>query len=160
MRVAIVFYSFSGNTKKVALFLKEKLEVKDIKVEVIELKPKKEESSFFKQARDASLKKRPQLLPCEYNLGKYDRVLFGSPVWAFTITPPLRSFLDKVEGLQNKEVCCFLTFGSGVGKGKALKELENILKRKEAKILFFKTLSGSRTEDKDYLERELASFIT
>ena len=152
MRGAAVFYSFSGNTRKACLFLKERVEALGSSLDLIDLKLEKEIVPFFKQCLEAALKKKPKLLEAEYDLGSYDFVIFASPVWAFTYVPALRSYLDKASGLENKTAACFLTFGSGAGSKKALKELENILGKKKMKVLSSKNLSGAKTNDDVYLE--------
>jgi len=152
MRGAAVFYSFSGNTRKACLFLKERVGALGSSLDLIDLKLEKEVVPFFKQCLEAALKKKPKLLEAEYDLGIYDFVIFASPVWAFTYAPALRSYLDKASGLENKATACFLTFGSGVGSRKALKELENILGKKKMRVLSSKNLSGAKTNDDVYLE--------
>ena len=152
MQGAVVFYSFSGNTKRACLFLKDKVVLAGGSLDLIDLRLEKEITSFFGQCLEAALKKKPVLLKTDYDLKKYDFLIFASPVWAFTYAPALRSYLDKIKGLENKITACFLTFGSGAGKNKALKELENILKSKKARMLFSKNLSGAKTGDSVYLE--------
>ena len=152
MRGAVVFYSFSGNTKRACLFLKDKAASAGGSLDLIDLRLEKEVTSFFGQCLEAALKKKPALLEIDYDLGKYDFLIFASPIWAFTYAPALRSYLDKIKGLENKTTACFLTFGSGAGKNKALKELESILKSKKARVLFAKNLSGAKTGDNVYLE--------
>lgn len=152
MKTAIIFYSFSGNTKRACLFLKDKLYSKNIAADLIELKPEKEEAAFFKQSLQAFLKHKVDLKKVNYDLSGYEFVIFASPVWAFTIAPALRSYLEKAGNLENKKVVCFLTYHSGIGSGKALKEIENILRESQNHILFSKNLSGSKTKDNNYLE--------
>ncbi len=156
MKAAIVFYSFSGNTKRAASFLQNKLKEKQITAELIDLRPKMETSSFFKQSKQALLKQRVGLIEAQQDLTQYDYVFFASPVWAFRIAPALRSYLDKVQGLQTKKTICFLTYGSGTGSAKALHELEDILEENGADIIFSVNLSGGKTKNNDYLEK---SFI-
>ena len=152
MRGAAVFYSFSGNTRRACLFLKEMIGTLGSSLDLIDLKLEKEVVSFFKQCLQAALKKKPKLLEADYDLGIYDFLIFASPVWAFTYAPALRSYLNKAKGLENKMAACFLTFGSGAGSKKALKELENVLEKKKMRVLFSKNLSGAKTGDSVYLE--------
>jgi len=152
MRGAAVFYSFSGNTRKACLFLQEAIRSLGSSLDLIDLKLEKEVVPFFKQCLEAALKKKPRLLEVDYDLGAYDFIIFASPVWAFTYAPALRSYLNKASGLENKTAACFLTFGSGAGSKKALKELENVLGGKKMRVLFSKNLSGAKTGDSVYLE--------
>ena len=160
MKIALVYYSFSGNTHNAVPFLQRALEEKAHQTQTIRLKPSKEESSFFKQGRDAFLKKEAALSGCEYNLGQYDFIVFATPVWAFTITPALRSYLNKVEGLKSKKVGFVLTFGSGAGANKAKKELERMLKGKGARVEFSLGLKGNKVKDREYLQSEFSSLIS
>jgi flavodoxin len=156
MKVAIIFYSFSGNTKRLAIYLQDKLKAKNITTDLIDLRPKMEERSFLRQCKQAFFKKRVELIGAEYDLSQYDYLVFASPVWAFTFAPALRSYLDNVKSLKDKSAICLLTYGSGTGSVKALRELENTLEEKGADIMFSVNMSGTGTKRKDYLEK---SFI-
>lgn len=134
------------------LFLKEKWEEKSHCVQMIEVQPAKEVSSFFRQGYQAITKKTPQIIEVDSCLEKYEFILFASPVWAFTIAPALRSYLRKISTLDNKKTACFLTFGSGMGSAKALGELENALREKHAHILFSQNLAGRKSKDRSFLE--------
>ncbi|MCK4912356.1 MAG: NAD(P)H-dependent oxidoreductase [Candidatus Omnitrophica bacterium] len=152
MKGAVVFYSFSGNTRKTCVFLKEIVGTLGSRLDLIDLKLEKEVIPFFKQCLEAAMKKKPKLTEANYDLGVYDFIIFASPVWAFTYAPALRSYLKEVKGLENKAGACFLTVGSGAGSKKALKELESVLEKKKMKVFFSKNLSGAKTGDKAYLE--------
>lgn len=151
MRIAIVFYSFSGNTKRLSLFLKEMLERKNHKVDIVEIKAEKEIKSFFRQVFCAFLKREIPLKRININFDEFDLIIFATPVWAFTITPHLRAFLEDIN-LEGKKTACFVTFGSGAGAEKALRELENILKNKKAKILFSFKIKDKDTKNKNFLQ--------
>ena len=157
MNIALVYYSFSGNTHSAVIFFRQALEEKTHQIQTVRLKLSREESSFFKQCRDAFLKKEAELSGCEYSLKQYDFIIFATPVWAFTITPALRSYLSKADGLKNKKVGFILTFGSGAGANKTKKELERILKDKGATVEFSLGLKGNKIKDKEYLRNEFSS---
>ena len=157
MKIGIIFYSFSGNTQRACAYVKESLQSEDTEIELIELKPLSEEKSFFKQSKQAFFKAKPQLEDVNYDLSGYDFLIFASAVWAFTFTPALRSYLDKVTGIENKNGGCFITYGSGAGSAKALRELEMILRDKGMRVVFAKNLSGYKTKNKDYLEEAFVS---
>jgi len=159
MKGAVVFYSFSGNTRKVCVFLKEMVGTLDISLDLIDLKLEKEVIPFFRQCLEAALKKEPKLTEANYDLGIYDFIVFASPVWAFTYAPALRSYLSKVKGLEEKKAACFLTFGSGTGSKKALKELKGVLEKKEMRVFFSKNLSGAKADDKAYLGWNFKKFL-
>ena len=159
MKAAIIFYSFSGNTERAALYLQEELSSKGIAVNSLELMPKTEERSFLKQSKQALFKQRVDLNEVQYDLAEYDYVVFASPVWAFTFAPALRSYLDKVEGLKDKKTICFLTYGSGAGSARALRELEGILGKKQADIIFSINLSGFKARNNEYLKKSFGALL-
>jgi flavorubredoxin len=160
MRAAIIYYSYSGNTKMACLFLARKLRTKSVETDLIELKPKNEARSFFKQGGQAFFKDTIELAEVNYNVNGYDLIIFASPVWAFTFAPSLRAYLEKVINLEEKRTACFLTFGSGLGKGKALVELKNILKDKKSRFIFATDFAGAKTKDNAYLEEAFKSLFT
>lgn len=152
MKVAIIFYSFSGNTKTACLFLMRKLNAKGAEVDLIELKPKNETASFLKQSGQAFFKDILDLADVNYDVSKCELIIFASPVWAFTFAPALRSYFKKIVNLEEKRTACFLTYGSGLGKGKALAELESIIRDKKGRLVFSKDFSGAKTKNDAYLE--------
>lgn len=159
MRAAIVYYSYTGNTKRACLFLMRQFNAKNIDIDLIELTPKNEETSFFKQGKQALSKQLPELCEVKYDMAGYDFVIFASPVWAFTFAPALRSYLGKITHLENKKTGFFLTYGSGLGKGKTQKELEGILREKKAEVLFSRNFSGAKTKDKIFLEEQFRPLL-
>lgn len=53
--------------------------------------------------------------PIEIDFSRYDEVVLGSPVWAWTITPFMKKFL-KANNFSNKKVTLLLTHEGGPGK--------------------------------------------
>lgn len=50
------------------------------------------------------------------NFNDYYRILIGTPVWWYTMTPPIRSFLNKYKNeLANKYIQVFATNGGWLG---------------------------------------------
>ena len=93
MKTAIVYYSMSGNTKyvadKIADGIKNSGEVDIIRIEPKKAYPDKGAKKFFWGGKSAVMGETPALQPYEFNLEKYDRIIFGTPVWASTFVPPL-----------------------------------------------------------------------
>jgi flavorubredoxin len=159
MKILIVYYSFSGNTKRACLFLKERLSEASHDVNFIDLRPVDETSSFIKQCSQAVLNKKVKLLDCNYDVAEYGMVIFASPVWAFTMAPALAVYFRNIQNLGKKRAACFLTFGSGVGAKKALGDVEENIRSHQGHILFSKNLSGNKTKLRGYLKDEFASLL-
>ena len=122
MKSIIVFYSFSGNTARVADSLREYLEEKGT-VEVHRLKAPSESKSFFAQCLQALFKKKVTLEGAPIEVGEFDLICLGTPVWAFAPTPAMRSYIDRCSGISGKRILLFITYGSGIGEEKCLNEM-------------------------------------
>ena len=114
MKVGIVYYSRTGNTKKVAEILKNKFEKSKNNVDLIEIKHTKK-PGFFKAGRAAISQKELPIKNTDFNLKNYDTILVGSPTWAGKPAPYLRSFFNKAENIKGKKAGVFIT-GSGPGE--------------------------------------------
>ncbi|MGO1469562.1 MAG: flavodoxin family protein [Tissierella sp.] len=113
----ILFYSFEGSTKKVAEYLSEELNIPWEQV-----KPKKDLKSkgFSKYpigGGQVIMKKKPELEPIQVDLNEYDTIFLGSPIWAGTFAPAIRTVLE--DGiLKDKNIAFFYTHDGGPGKCK------------------------------------------
>ncbi len=111
-KILIAYYSYSGNTKEVALKIHEKIggdlfEIKD------ETKYPEEYREMTQQAKEEIANHyRPKLTDQVSDISQYDIVFIGSPNWWGTITPQVSSFLESYD-LSGKVVVPFITHGSG-----------------------------------------------
>ena len=133
MRAIIIYYSYGGNTKKVADILFECLKKKDYEVRISRLEALDESNSFFRQAARAFFRKRANIAFAELNLIGYDLICLGSPVWAFGPAPAMNAYINKCFGFQGKCVVLFNTYGSGTGLRRYFNYIEDILYKKGAK---------------------------
>jgi flavodoxin len=129
MKSAVVYYSYSGNTKKVAQELTNYLKQAG-EVEMIELVPQDEPRSFFGQCRRAFWHSKARLESMNTNLLPYDIICFGTPVWAFGPAPAINTYLDECSGLCEKTAILFTTYGSGTGNDRCLTYMQGILAKK------------------------------
>lgn len=109
MKVAIVYYSLEGNTKKVANQIAEKFNA-DL-YELKEVKSTVPKTGFFKfvwGGKQVVMKQKPDLEELNINIDEYDLIFIGTPVWAFTFSPAIRSFLSKynIKGKKIGIFCC------------------------------------------------------
>ena len=69
----------------------------------------------------------PKLQPYDFDADKYDTIIFGTPVWASTFTPPIRTFIEENKAsLAEKKVAVFICF-SGGGADKAIDKLKKYI---------------------------------
>lgn len=132
MKSVIIYYSYTGNTKKAAEILCGYLRQKG-EVDIIELKPLDESEKFLGQAGRAFRHKRALLQPVNFNLSGYDLLCFGTPVWAFGPAPAMNTYLDNCKGINGKGVVLFTTYGSGTGNQRCLDYMREALSKNGAK---------------------------
>ena len=132
MKKAIVYYSMSGNTEYVANYIASKVE----DIDLIKIVPKKEYpsegfSKFFWGGKSVVMKETPKLENYEFDSSKYDLIIFGTPVWARTFTPPIRSFIkENMENIKDKKFAVIISYMGG-GADKTIGKLKDYLKINE-----------------------------
>ena len=150
MNSLIAFYSYSGNTGKVANILAEYLEVKG-RVEVVEVKCLDESTNFFMQAARAFKREKGKIAASNFNLSKYDTICFGTPVWAFGPAPAMNAYLDSCFGVEGKAVILFTTHGSGAGVNNCIDYMKEVLLKKGAKSFKVFTVQQSKVKEKSFV---------
>lgn len=135
MKTLLVYYSYTGNTKIIVDIIKEKVDC-----DVVELKPKTPfleedyQAIVDKYQSNESSKESVEIEDINVDLSNYDKVIIGTPVWWYTITPVLREFL-KNNDLSNKEVYAFATNAGWLGR--TFKEIESYCDvKKELNVQF------------------------
>lgn len=152
MRTAIVYYSMSGNTEyaadKIAAGLKASGEVDSIRIRPEKSYPDKGARKFFWGGKSAVMGEKPALQPYEFNLEKYDRIIFGTPVWASTFAPPLRTFIDENQDVKGKRIAVFTCF-SGGGAHKAIEKMKKYIgiEKFEAELILVDPKEKAKAED-------------
>ena len=159
MKSLVTYYSFSGNTDKIARIFAKILGAKG-QVDIQRLKPVKEVTTFVGQCRAARRKEKPELEgDVKYDAAPYDLVLVGSPVWAFVPTPAVNTFLDKVSGLKGKRVIVLLTSGSGLGVGSCFKNIREVLEAKGASQIDEINIPDRKNRDGDFVTSSLQKIL-
>ncbi|MEM0000342.1 MAG: hypothetical protein QXJ84_03425 [Desulfurococcaceae archaeon] len=99
MKVALVYYSKTGNTELVVHVLRKALGERGLQVDVYRVRPVEEYSRplhvNLKLLYDTIMRKGTDVLyePERPRLEDYDVVIVASPVWYFTLAPPIQEFL-------------------------------------------------------------------
>ena len=130
-KIAIVYYSMSGNTDYVAKHIS-----KNIEADLIRIIPKKAyPDSGFKKfiwgGKSAVMGETPVLEKYKFDDSKYDYIIFGTPVWASSFVPPIRTFIkENKDKLNNKKIAIFICY-SGGGAEKAIEKLKKYLQINE-----------------------------
>ena len=125
MSTIIVYYSLEGNTEYAANRIAEKLGADTLRLEPVKAYPSGGFKKFFWGGKSAVMAETPELVPYAFDSAACDRVVFGFPVWAGNVTPPLRTFIREND-LRGKRVAAFAC-QSGAGAEKAFGKLKAAL---------------------------------
>ena len=127
MKTAIVYYSMSGNTASVARSLAAGLGADLIEVRPEKAYPDKGFKKFFWGGKSAVMADTPALMHYTFLAEDYDQVIFGFPVWAGNMAPPIRTFIkENKDALKGKRIAAFAC-QSGSGGEKAFRKLRECL---------------------------------
>ncbi len=159
MKTLITYYSYSGNTDKVARIFADKLKSKGETV-LQRLKPLDEITGFAAQCRGAFTRKRAELgADVNFDASPYDLIIIGCPVWAFAPVPAMNSYLDKVNGLHGKKVVVLLTSGSGLGVNRCFKNIRDVLQGKGASSVVEINIPDRKQGDKDFITSSISKIL-
>lgn len=144
MKTLVVYYSYSGNTKKVVDMIKEKKNF-----DVLKIKPVNDYSDDYQKVVDDEEAKMDmneiiEIKDINVNLDYYDRILLGTGVWWYKITPAIRSFLNKYD-LKDKVIVPFITNGGWLGE--ALDDVKRYAKKSTIKDVITIKFNGNTMED-------------
>ena len=125
MKTVIVYYSLEGNTEFAAKAIADRLGADLLPLVPVKAYPTGKVSKFVWGGKSAMMSEAPKLQPYTFRADAYDRIIFGFPVWASNIAPPLRTFIRE-NNLRKKKIAAFACqTASGAVKafGKLKKEL-------------------------------------
>ncbi len=127
MKKAVVYYSMAGNTDYVAKRIAEKTGADLIRIVPKKAYPSNGFIKFMWGGQCAVMGQEPKLEEYEFDADKYDEIILGTPVWASTFTPPIRTFIkENKEKLNGKKISLFICY-SGGGADKAEEKLKEFL---------------------------------
>ncbi len=157
-KTLIIYYSYSGTTKRVAEHLQQLTNG-----ELYELTLKEPYTGSSNDVSDRVFaerddKKMPELSGELLDISKYDRILIGTPVWNDSMSNPVAGYLEQAD-FNGKTVAPFWTYITNQGTTK--KEFENRIKNGNVKtglpIASANGLSDSELDKKlsDWLKQEV-----
>jgi flavodoxin len=109
MKSLVVYYSRTGKTRFVAEAIASKLGA-DIE-EIVDLKKRDGKLGWIMGGKDASQKKQTEIAPMKRATCDYDLFILGTPIWAWSPTPAVRTYVAR-NVLEGKKVAVFYTFDS------------------------------------------------
>jgi len=123
MKTLVIFYSKTGNTRKIGIDIANQLKC-DFE-EIIDLKNRKGIFGFIFGGRDAMRKKLTNIKEISKKIDSYDLIIIGTPNWGSSICPATRTFLENNKATI-KKAAFFCTMG-GNSPGKTFIQMEEII---------------------------------
>lgn len=114
MRPWVVYYSLSGNTKRIADEITEALGCESTRLETALAYPKPYDAVIAQGEDEVRRGHMPALRPYTAMPPDCDAVILGTPVWWYTVAPAIRTFLAQNE-LSGKAIYPFATNGGWIG---------------------------------------------
>ena len=111
-RFLVVYYSRTGTTRRVAEALAQKLGA-DIE-EIVDRKRRAGVLGFIVSGKDAHLQRLTQIEEPRRNPEAYDLVTLGTPVWAFTMSCPVRTYIARFKDRLPAVAFLLTTGGTGI----------------------------------------------
>ena len=154
MKTIIVYYSMDENTDYAANKIAENIGADLLRIKPVKSYPKKGFKKFMWGGACAVMAETPRLEPYEFNAAEYERVIIGFPVWASSITPPIRTFI-RDNDLSGKQIAAFAC-QSGSGAEKAFTQLKGRLRidSLESELI----LIDPKTKPSDENEEKIKAF--
>lgn len=156
-KTLITYFSCSGNTKKVALKLKEVLEGDIFEIEpsihytIDDLNWEDENSRSSVEMKDDN--SRPSIKNKITNINGYENIYVGFPIWWYTAPRIINTFLESYD-FTNKKVYLYATSG-----GSSLDNTYLELTKLYPNINFSKTRVFSPNISTDELKSQLNSLL-
>ncbi len=130
MKALIAYYSYRGNTKRIAELIAKETGADTLRIETVV----PYEGSYNKvvnQGQDeVNAGYCPAIKPLSIDLSKYDTIILGTPVWWYTFAPAMHTFL-KSQNWNGKTIYPFATNGGWIGH--TFKDFKNICTGAEMK---------------------------
>lgn len=124
-RILVVFFSRSGTTREVALQLGDRLGAS--LEEISDTTPRKGALGFLRSGIEAWRRQLPPIGSSRRDPAAYDLVIIGTPVWASSVSSPVRAYIRRHRGALTT-VAFFCTCG-GTGSHRALAQMQQELGR-------------------------------
>ena len=123
MKTLIIYYSYRGNTKKIAEMISKRTGADTLRIETVVPYEGSYKKVVDQGQEEVNAGYCPEIKPLSTDLSQYDTIILGTPVWWYTFAPAMHTFL-KNQNWDGKTVYPFATNGGWIGH--TFKEIKNI----------------------------------
>lgn len=155
MNRAVVYYSLSGNTKEAAKVIARKLGAKIFEIDLVKSLPKNTVRQMLVGGMQSTFGRRPKIKGVPDNIGYYDEIILGMPVWAGMPASPVNTFI-KNYGVADKIDAVF-TFSGGGDNDRCLAQLSKSLKNLKNQVALADRNSNAAKDNQEKLEKFVMS---
>jgi len=122
MKALLVYYSRTGHTRTIAEELSKELQCDT--EEIIDTVNRSGPGGFLTSGKQATKRELTKIEPAKKDPSQYDIVIIGTPVWALTMSTPVRTYIVENKN-KLKRVAFFCTLG-GFGVESVFHDLEDL----------------------------------
>lgn len=114
MKALIIYYSFGGNTKRIAKMIQNEINADIAEIDTV-VPYSGSYNDVVNQGNDEVQSGfMPEIKPISVNIDDYDTLILGTPVWWYTFAPAVKTFLNNYN-LKGKTIYPFSTNGGWIG---------------------------------------------
>jgi flavodoxin len=117
-KILVAYFTRTGNTQVIARQIRRALHTDLFEIEPADPYPEDYEETVAQAVRERDSGYRPPLKGSAPDIGSYETVFLGFPIWGETAPPVVRSFLSQHD-LSGKALVPFITHG-GYGQGRSM----------------------------------------
>lgn len=121
-KVLVVYFSRTGTTRLLAQAIAKMLAA-DLE-EICDFSNRKGVAGYLRSLVDTVRKRPVEIVPAGRDVAAYNLVVIGTPVWAGSVSAPVRSYLIENRA-KLQQVAFFCSFG-GRGADKAMREMREL----------------------------------
>jgi len=129
----VVYYSYSGNTKSVAEKIKTITNGDLFEIKTVQEYPRNYTDVVNQAKKEKEQDFKPELSE-NIDITGYDTIFIGSPVWWYTFSTPVKTFLSQHD-FSGKTIMPFCTHGGG-GASNTYTDIEKLCPGADVKIGF------------------------
>ena len=151
-RVLVVCFSRSGNTRLVAGHVRRTLNADLFEIQPAKPYPEDYEATVRQAERELSTGFEPPLRETVADIGSYETIFLGFPIWGTTAPPVIRSFLSRYD-LAGKTIFPLITH-RGYGTGESLSVVSRLAPKAHLRESFTLQMDQERE-----IQRRVASWL-
>ena len=126
MKALVVYFSLTGNTRKIGGIIAKALKADSeeiVPAETIDAKKDPGNMAFV-----SLFGRIPEIKEAKKDPAKYDLLVLGGQPWAFNLSPPVKSYIIRNRGHFPKKMAFFITHG-GIRGNSTIEQMAGLSRR-------------------------------